>query len=104
MSWVDLPQILRVILALIFIVSLMGGLSYILRRFGFTGEGMITTGQKRLSVQESLPLDARRRMVILCCDEIEYVVLFGANGETLLETRQKDKTSAAKSKKETKTT
>lgn len=44
-------------------------------------------GARRLSVRESLLLDPRRRVVIVRADGIEHVVLLGASGETVLDTR-----------------
>lgn len=44
-------------------------------------------GARRLSIRESLLLDPRRRVVIVRVDGIEHVVLLGAAGETLLDTR-----------------
>lgn len=39
---------------------------------------------RRLGIEEFLPLDGRRRLVLLRHDEREYLVLLGQQGETLL--------------------
>jgi flagellar protein FliO/FliZ len=41
---------------------------------------------KRLHVIESLPLDARRRLVIIKCDETEHLLLLGPGQDRIIET------------------
>lgn len=82
----DLPQLTKLFLALFFVVGMMWGLSFALKKMGLSAVANIKSGdQKRLSVVESIPLDARRRLVILQCDDQEYLVILGANGETVLD-------------------
>lgn len=86
MEVIDLTQILRLVMALCFVLLLMGGLTLALKKLGLTQPTSVKQGDKpRLSVVESLPIDARRRAVILRCDDREHLVLLGANGETVVE-------------------
>ncbi len=81
-----LPQILRMIMALGFVLLLMGGLVFLLKKLGIAQETkMQTSDKKRLKILESLPLDARRRVVIIQCDEQEHLVILNANGETVIQ-------------------
>lgn len=83
MSEIDLTQILRLVLSLIFVVSLMGGLALLLKKLGLSGNGANIPGtKKRLRVIETLPLDHRNKAVILQCDDKQHLVILGANGET----------------------
>ena len=83
----DLPEYLRLVLALIFVLSLMGGLAYLLKRFGLGGPTAPLPGRlKRMKVIESLALDPRRRAVILRHDNKEHLVILGPSGETLIDT------------------
>lgn len=45
----------------------------------------ITTNQRRLRHIESLPLDARRRLVIVACDQRQYLLLLGANQDIVVD-------------------
>lgn len=80
-----LPQILRMIMALGFVLLLMGSLVFLLKKLGIAQETKIQSGdKKRLKIIESLPLDARRRLVIIQCDQEEHLVILSANGETVI--------------------
>lgn len=90
---VDQVDFIRFFAALILVLGLLGGFWVILRKgwlpSGFSGLVNLqpARGARRLSIRESLLLDPRRRVVIVRADGIEYVVLLGAAGETLLDTR-----------------
>ena len=83
-----LPSIIRLLLALIFVITLMGGLAFALKRLGLSGMPPVKKAAKkhRLSLVESLPLDARRRAVLLRRDDTEHLVILSATGETVVET------------------
>jgi flagellar protein FliO/FliZ len=83
MNEADLPQILRVIAALAFVLALMGGLLIVLRKMGYAAEG--GGSQKRLKLIETLHLDGRRKLAIIQRDEKQHLVILGANGETVIE-------------------
>ncbi len=83
----DIPQYLRLVLALAFVLSLMGGLAFLLKRLGLSGKLPVTSpGKRRLKVIEALPLDTRRKAVLLQRDEKQHLVILGPNGETVVET------------------
>ena len=85
MVWAELPQIFRLIAALAFVVALMGGLAYVLRRTGLSGP-MAGGKNSRLKVVETQTLDARRRLVLIQRDDVEHLVILGPAGETVVET------------------
>jgi flagellar protein FliO/FliZ len=88
----DMPQLTKLFLALLIVVGMMGGLAFFLKKIGLSGVISIKPGDKRrLSIVETLPLDARRRLAILKCDSREYLVILSASGETVLD----DKLSSA---------
>ncbi len=81
----EMPQMVRLILALGFVLVLMGALSFLLKKLGLaTSSTTQTNDQKRLKLIESMPLDARRRLVIVQCDDKEHLVILNANGETVI--------------------
>lgn len=82
MDWTDY---LRFIFALLFVLALMGGLWLALRHFGLSGTPL-PAGRRRLKIVETLPLDARRRAIILQRDDRQHLVILGPSGETAIET------------------
>ncbi len=81
-----LPNILRLVMALGVVLLLMGGLALVMKKLGLSTNSSIKTSDKRrLKVMESLPLDARRRLVIVKCDNKEHLVILGANSECIID-------------------
>ncbi len=83
----DLDDYFRFLLALVFVVGLIGLLAVLIRRFG-NGAQFLTTRKgrdRRLGIVETLPIDTRRRLVLLRRDDKEHLVLFGAADELLIE-------------------
>ena len=84
MELIEPAQLGRFIAALVFVLALMLGLSAVMKRVN-GGTAMIPGRKRRLQVVEILPLDGRRRAVILRRDSREHLVILGANGETVVE-------------------
>lgn len=81
-------DIIRLLLSLGVVLALMWGLAFLIKKLGLAGAQPVHKGgDKTLEVVESLPLDARRRAVILRNKDKEHLVILGANSETLIETR-----------------
>lgn len=85
-GWHDLPQIVRLLAALAFVIALMGGLSVILKKIGLPGTPNVPAQKRRLKIVESLTLDARRRAILIQCDSSQHLVILGPNGETVVKT------------------
>lgn len=86
MDWSAMPQLVRVFAALAFIVALMGGLAFIMKKLGLSDVPNTPSPKKRrLKISESLALDSRRRLVLLQRDEKQHLVILGPNGETVVE-------------------
>lgn len=81
-----LPMLVRMLVALTTVVALMGGLALLMKKFGLSGAQPTQQGKsKRLSIIERLPLDTRRHLVIIQCDDTQHLVILGPNGETVLQ-------------------
>ena len=81
----DFHAYLQFVFALVFVLSLIGGCAWLLKRF-LLGRGMRgPKAGKRLEVLESQMIDARRRLVLLRRDNVEHLLLLGPNHETLVE-------------------
>src|SRR5438045_2400215 len=85
MDLIDTHQLLKFAAALAFVLGLMGGLTLILRRLNHM-QPSSPLRRRRLKVVESLPIDGRRRLVLVQRDNREHLVILGANGETVIET------------------
>ena len=90
MDIVDLNSVVKLVAALVFVLALMGalalGVRYVRER-----TGLLTprTPKRRLRILESLPLDARRRLILLECDATQHLVILGTTGETVVQTNIK---------------
>jgi len=84
----DIGNYLRFVFALLFVLGLIGVLSIVVRRYGF---GMTTPQRKkgqdrRLKLVEVLPIDTKRRAILIRRDAVEHLVILGPESETLIET------------------
>lgn len=82
----DYTDYLKFLAALIFVLGLMGGLALLLKRLGLGPAAMVPADKRRLKIIEILPLDARRKAVLLARDGAEHLVILGPTGETVVET------------------
>lgn len=78
-------SVLQTLIALIFVLCLIGLCSLLARRFMPMLAAGTPIGQRRLKIVESLPLDARRRAVLLRCDGREHLLVVGEAGVTVVE-------------------
>jgi flagellar protein FliO/FliZ len=76
---------LRFIAALTLVLGLILGLSWLLRRFGPHTMGGTSGGKRRLSIVETLTLDAKHRLVLIRKDDRDHLVLLGGPA-TVIET------------------
>jgi len=82
----DFQHYLTFVSALVFVVTLIFLLAWIARRVGLGGVGTPTGGRRRLALVETLPIDAKRRVVIIRRDEVEHLLLLGPDTDTVIET------------------
>lgn len=77
-------DLLKFIASFAFVLALMGLLGYALRKVGTKAMNM--QGGRRLSLSAILPIDSRRRLLLVRCDDKEHLVLVGPNEQTLIKT------------------
>lgn len=79
---------LKFLVALLFVLGLIGGLTWVARRFGLTPR--ITRpnsgGERRLDIVEILNVDARRKLLLIRRDDMEHLVMLGER-DLLIESR-----------------
>jgi flagellar protein FliO/FliZ len=80
LSWARVALALIVVFGLI---ALMGLVLKTIKMRGFALPGSMTNG-RRLHLIESLPLDARRRLVIVRCDDAEHLIMLGVNEDIVI--------------------
>ena len=81
----DLVDISRFVLSFVVVIGLIGGLAWVLRRYG-TGRIAAAAGKGRLGVVEVAPVDAKRRLVLVRRDDKEHLILLSPTTETIVET------------------
>lgn len=84
----DVTGYAKFILALIFVLGLIGLLAAVARRFGIglPSAQVARGGRKRLGIVEVAPLDTKRRLVLIKRDDTEHLIILGHDGETVVET------------------
>lgn len=83
----DLTTYLRFFLALVAVLALIGMLAWLARRYGLGGAMATQRGRvRRLGIVEVLPIDARRRLVLVRRDGVEHLILTGATHDLVVET------------------
>ncbi len=82
----ELETYLRFVLALVFVLALIGLLAWVARRYGFGGRVTSRPGRtRRLDIVETRTVDGKRRLVLLRRDDVEHLILTGPNSELLIE-------------------
>jgi len=81
----DLIDLSRILFALVAVLGLIGLIAIVARKAGLASGGLSFSAHKRLSTIETMSLDARRRVVIIKCDDREHLILLSNTGETLVD-------------------
>ena len=84
----DISQYFRFLLALAFVLGLILLVAFAVRKFGLGNRMPVTKNRnRRLEVVEVLPMDTRRRLVLLRRDNREHLVLLnpGQGPDLLIE-------------------
>lgn len=80
-----LTSYVQFVFALLFVLALIGVAAIVARRLGLGHAARPAGRRRRLSVEEVLPLDGKRRLVLLRRDAIEHLVILGPSSETVIE-------------------
>ena len=82
----DLISILRFLSAFAFVLALIAGLSWLLRRYGSGMRIATGIGTARIGVVEFAPVDPKRRLALIRRDGVEHLILLSPTSETVIET------------------
>jgi flagellar protein FliO/FliZ len=77
---------LRFGLALVFVLALLGLVAMLLRRLAGGGPNVRRGKHRRLALVEVMPVDAKRRLVLVRRDGVEHLILLGQERDLLVET------------------
>ena len=91
----NIESYLYAVLALVFVLALLGLFYLVMRRLGIGGALPRTRGERRLRVVEGLPVDAKRRLVLLRRDGREHLVLLGPESDLLIESLEEGEQDSA---------
>ena len=83
---IDSVSYLKFFFALLFVLGLIGGFALLAKKFGMGNRGPMRGGKgKRLSIIETMPLDAKRRVVLIRRDDTDHMLLLGGTTELVIE-------------------
>lgn len=82
----DLISILRFLGAFAFVLALIAGLSWLLRRYSMGMRLATGIGAGRIGVVEFAPIDPKRRLALIRRDGVEHLILLTPTSETVIET------------------
>lgn len=77
--------LLKFFFAFAFVMGLMYLLSVFLKKIGLSGQSMLPGSKRRLKIVEFLPLDHRRKLVLVRRDNKDHLLVLGPSGETVVE-------------------
>ena len=78
----DNSHYIKLVVAFILVMGLMGLLSLILRKLNAFQSGM-SGGSNRLKIVEQRMIDTKHKAVILRCDNKDHLVIISQNGNTV---------------------
>jgi len=83
---IDLASYMKFLFALLFVFGLIGAAALLAKRAGLGNRGPIVKGRgKRLTIVETMPLDPKRRVILIRRDDKEHLLLLGNTGEQVIE-------------------
>lgn len=81
----EIADYLRFVFALIFVIALIGLVGFLARRFGMGYRNTPKSNTRRLSISEIIPLDSKRRLILVKCDHKEHLLVLGGTTDLVVE-------------------
>lgn len=99
----DYMEIGRTAIALLFVLSLILLVAWLVRRYGLDKQwGGPAASNRRLKLVERLTLDPRRQLVLVRHQDREHLLLLGASEVSVIESRPADSASQPQDESESK--
>lgn len=90
----DLSNILTSLSALVFVLCLMGLASLLFRKYGGgLNVAVSKTGKRRLQIKEILPIDSKKKILLISRDGKEHLIAFSDNSIEVIEKNIDEKNS-----------
>lgn len=86
------------VMALLFVLALILLIAYGAKKFGLMARVTVNsakTRNKRLNIVEILPIDARRKLMLIRRDDVEHLVMLGLDRDIIIEQNIKTGTEKA---------
>jgi len=81
----EIADYLRFVFALAFVVALIFLLAFIGKRYGMGYRNVSRAGKRRLAISEIMPLDNKRRLVLVKRDDQEHLLVIGGETDLVVE-------------------
>ncbi len=81
----DIADYLRFVFALAFVIALIGLLAILARRYGMGYRNVPRATKRRLSISEIMPIDNKRRLVLIKRDDKEHLLVLGGTTDLVVE-------------------
>ena len=82
----EMPLAARFFIAFLVVLALIGLTAWLVRRFGANRLGNASRGrQPRLAVIDAATVDGRRRLVLICRDNVEHLLMIGGPSDLVVE-------------------
>lgn len=76
-------------ITLLFVIALILGLALVVKKFAMPNSGRSTlfrkSSDRRLEVLDILAIDHKTRLVLLRRDDVNHLIMMGANGDLIIE-------------------
>ncbi|MCW9033678.1 MAG: flagellar biosynthetic protein FliO [Alphaproteobacteria bacterium] len=82
---IGLQEYLEFVMALALVLGLIALLAFGAKRFGFGAIVSQRGKSKRLALTEVIPIDGKRRLILVRRDNAEHLILLGPTSDTLIE-------------------
>lgn len=82
-------EIFRLVFGFVAVLGMIGLAALAAQKAGLASMNGAGGRKRRLALREVLPIDARRRIAIVKCDDTEYLIMLGPTGETVVDSNLK---------------
>lgn len=94
----DFTYVLQVIFSLIFVLALFCLSALLYRKLVMDKSFVRGVKERRLSIEEQLYIDSKRKLILVKKDDEEFLILIGINGETVITPENTNAANIAKQK------
>ncbi|WP_051609854.1 FliO/MopB family protein [Terasakiella pusilla] len=81
----EIADYLRFVFALAFVIAMIGILAFMAKRYGLGYRNGPRSTKRRLSISEIMPIDNKRRLVLVKRDDKEHLIVIGGTTDLVVE-------------------